>query len=351
VQEIVSSPTFFSGIDKFVITPANGNPFEGPVTDAVLGDVSSLSPLQLQSNIDQGFVDKYGDTFNNYTITGNWFRNTLNRGQNATNGYLNSIGLEVTLPGSDLQYARINYNNQMYWPLSQDQRWVIGLRANLGYGIGYGDTEQMPFFNNYFAGGLNSNGIVRGFEENSLGPQSTPGARYLTDYGLTLLRDENGEIQRREDGSAVGFNSDVGYETTLLSDGTGRPVLDSEGNQKIALAVQSFYLDEDYDSFGGNILATATLELLFPIPFVPDSSRVRSALFIDAGNVFSSHCTERQTLLKNCTDFDLGEIRYSVGISVTYQSPFGPLTFYVAAPFGKEGDDMKSFDFTVGQGF
>ena len=351
VQEIVSSPTFFSGIDKFVITPANGNPFEGPVTDAVLGDVSSLSPLQLQSNIDQGFVDKYGDTFNNYTITGNWFRNTLNRGQNATNGYLNSIGLEVTLPGSDLQYARINYNNQMYWPLSQDQRWVVGLRTNLGYGIGYGDTEQMPFFNNYFAGGLNSNGIVRGFEENSLGPQSTPGARYLTDYGLTLLRDENGEIQRREDGSAVGFNSDVGYETTLLSDGTGRPVLDSEGNQKIALAVQSFYLDEDYDSFGGNILATATLELLFPIPFVPDSSRVRSAFFIDAGNVFSSHCTERQTLLKNCTDFDLGEVRYSAGISVTYLSPFGPLTFYVAAPFGKEGDDMKSFDFTVGQGF
>jgi outer membrane protein insertion porin family len=238
----------------------------------------------------------------------------------------------------------------MYWPLSQDQRWVVGLRANLGYGIGYGNTEQMPFFNNYFAGGLNSNGIVRGFEENSLGPQSTPGARYLTDYGLTLLRDENGEIQRREDGSAVGFNSDVGYETTLLSDGTGQPVLDSEGNQKIALAVQSFYLDEDYDSFGGNILATATLELLFPIPFVPDSTRVRSALFIDAGNVFSSHCTERQTLLKNCTDFDLGEIRYSVGISITYLSPFGPLTFYVAAPFGKEGDDMKSFDFTVGQG-
>ena len=322
-----------------------------PVTDAVLGDVSSLSPLQLQSNIDQGFVDKFGDTFDNFTITGNWFRNTLNRGQNATNGYLNSIGLEVTLPGSDLQYARINYNNEMYWPLSQDQRWVIGLRANLGYGIGYGDTEQMPFFNNYFAGGLNSNGIVRGFEENSLGPQSTPGARYLTEYGLTLLRDENGEIQRSEDGSAVGFNSDVGYETTLLSDGAGRPVLDSEGNQKIALAVQSFYLDEDYDSFGGNILATATLELLFPIPFVPDSTRVRSSLFIDAGNVFSSHCTKRQTLLKNCTDFDLGEIRYSVGISVTYMSPFGPLTFYVAAPFGKEGDDMKSFDFTVGQGF
>lgn len=73
--------------------------------------------------------------------------------------------------------------------------------------------------------------------------------------------------------------------------------------------------------------------------------------FIDAGNVFSSNCSERRRLLKNCSDFDLGEMRYSVGIGVTYLSPFGPLTFYVAQPFGKDGDDTKTFDFTVGTGF
>lgn len=351
VQEIISSPTFFEDVDKYVITPANGNVFDGPLTDAVLGDVSSLSPAQLRSNTDKGFVDKFGDTFDNFTISGNWFRNTLNRGQMATSGKLHNVSVEITLPGSDLQYGSINYNNQMYWPLDGQQTWVIGLRTNLGYGIGYGDTEELPFFNNYFAGGLNSQGVLRGFEENSLGPQSTPGARYLTEFGLTLERDENGEILRNEDGSAVGFNRDVGYQTEPLFDANGQPVLDANGNQQVALAVQNFFLDEDFDSFGGNILATATLELLFPIPFVDDSNRVRTAFFIDAGNVFSSHCTERQTLLKNCTDFDLGEMRYSAGISVTYLSPFGPLSFYVAAPFGKEGDDTKSFDFTVGNGF
>ena len=351
VQEIISSPTLFEDVDKYVITPANANAFDGPVNDAVLGDVSSLSPAQLRSNTDKGFVDKFGDTFDNFTISGNWFRNTLNRGQMATSGKLHSLSVEITLPGSDLQYGSINYNNQMYWPLDGQQTWVVGLRTNLGYGIGYGDTEELPFFNNYFAGGLNSQGVLRGFEENSLGPQSTPGARYLTEFGLTLARDENGEILRNEDGSAASFNRDVGYQTEPLFDANGQPVLDADGNQQVALAVQNFFLDEDFDSFGGNILATATLELLFPIPFVDDSNRVRSAFFIDAGNVFSSHCTERQTLLKNCTDFDLGEIRYSAGISVTYLSPFGPLSFYVAAPFGKEGDDTKSFDFTVGNGF
>ena len=85
---------------------------------------------------------------------------------------------------------------------------------------------------------------------------------------------------------------------------------------------------------------------------MPDRSRIRSAFFIDAGNVFSSNCTKRQTLLNNCTDFDLGEVRYAAGISVTYLSPFGPLTMYLASPFGdKVGDDTRSFDFTVGSGF
>jgi len=281
VQEIISSPTLFEDVDKYVITPANANAFDGPVTDAVLGDVSSLSPAQLRSNTDKGFVDKFGDTFDNFTISGNWFRNTLNRGQMATSGKLHSLSVEITLPGSDLQYGSINYNNQMYWPLDGQQTWVVGLRTNLGYGIGYGDTEELPFFNNYFAGGLNSQGVLRGFEENSLGPQSTPGARYLTEFGLTLARDENGEILRNEDGSAASFNRDVGYQTEPLFDANGQPVLDADGNQQVALAVQNFFLDEDFDSFGGNILATATLELLFPIPFVDDSNRVRSAFFID----------------------------------------------------------------------
>ena len=342
VQEILASPAFFEGIDRFLITRANGNIFNGPLTDAVTGLASELTPEQLQQNPDKGFVDKFGDTFDNFTITANWFRNTLNRGQMANDGFLHNIGVEITLPGSDLEYVRISYNGQFYWPISRDRAWTVSLRTNLGYGIGYGDTGELPFFNNFFAGGLSAAGVVRGFEENSLGPQSSPGAAFLVERGVTLLRGDDGEILTREDGSALGFNNDAAYLTNLTD-------LDIDGD--LRLSVQNFFLDKDFDSFGGNILTTATLELLFPIPFIPDSSRVRSAFFIDAGNVFSSNCTRRQTELNNCTSFDVGEIRYAAGISVTYISPFGPLTFYVAKPFGKEGDDTKSFDFTIGQGF
>jgi outer membrane protein insertion porin family len=223
---------------------------------------------------------------------------------------------------------------------------------NIGYGIGYGESDELPFFNNFFAGGLiRGGGQLRGYEENSLGPRSTAGGRYLTQNGITLARDEQGNILRNPDGTAQ-INNDFGYETQPLVDSMGNLILDTNGDPQVALAVQNFYLDDDYDSFGGNILTTASLELLFPLPFVPDSSRVRSTLFIDAGNVFSTSCTKRQSLLNNCSDFDVGELRYAAGLSVTYLSPFGPLTFYVAAPFGdREGDDTKQFDFTVGTGF
>lgn len=352
VQEIVASPALFPDVYNYVISPANPNPALGPVTDAVLGDVRDLTVAQLRANPDPGFTDLYGDSFDNFSLSGNWFRNTLNRGQLANDGMLHNLGVEVTIPGSDLQYARFTYSNQIYWPLNQTRTWVLGLRTNLGYGIGYGDTEQMPFFNHYFAGGLSAAGVVRGFEENSLGPRSTAGARYLTASGLSLLKDEAGNILLNEDGSAQGFEKDFGYRTEPLVDSMGNPVLDGMGNPLPALAVENFFLHEDYDSFGGNILTTATLELLFPVPFVDEvSNQLRTSFFIDAGNVFSSHCTERQRTLQNCSNFDLKEFRYAAGLAVTYLSPFGPLTFYVAQPFGKEGDDTKNFDFTVGTGF
>ena len=349
VQEIESSPKLIDGINNYVIQPLNSNPFDGPVRDALLGDVSGLSDLQLQKPEDLGFVDRFGDEFNNFTITGNWFRNTLNRGQLANDGSLHQLNLEVTIPGSDLQYARLNYSSQMFWPLTDSRNWVIALSTNLGYGIGYGESKELPFFNNFFAGGLiRGGGSLRGYEENSLGPSSTAGARYLTETGISLARDENGNIIRNIDGTAK-INNDFGYQTQTLVDEVGLPILDSDGNEQVQLAIQNFYLDRDYDSFGGNILATASLELLFPLPFVPNANQVRSAFFIDAGNVFSTSCTKRQTLLKNCSDFDLGELRYAAGISFTYLSPFGPLTFYVAAHFGDgPGDDTKTFDFTVG---
>jgi len=349
VQEIESSPQLFDGVDQYIIDPANENPFNGPVTESTGGFLVDLPPEFLNQSADKGFIDKHGTVFNNFTFSTNWIRNTLNRGQLPTAGTFQQLSFELTAPGSDLEYYKFNYAAQYYKPLYGD--FILALRTNIGYGGGYGNTDGLPFFQNFFAGGLSANGVVRGFDENSLGPRSTEPKRYATG-STSLLKDENGNIIRDAAGYAQIDPFGFGYMTTLVTDANGDNILDANGNKQYQLAVEDISLNRELDAFGGNILTTGSVELLFPIPFVTDRSRVRSSLFIDAGNVFSSNCTATQGSQNNCSDFDAGEFRYSMGISVTYLSPFGPLTFYVAKPFSKDpNDEEKNFDFTIGAGF
>lgn len=349
VQEIESSPQLFDGVDRFIIEEANDNPFNGPVMDSTGGFIVDLPKQYLNQNPDLGFIDKQGTTFDNFTFSTNWLRNTLNRGQLPTAGTFQQLSFEVTTPGSDLEYYKLNYSAQYYKPIIGD--FILALRANLGYGGGYGSTDGLPFFQNFFAGGLSSNGVVRGFKENSLGPRSTDPQRYITG-AAALLRDDSGNIIRDSAGFAQLDTRKFGYMTTPVLDANGEQVLDANGIPLRQLSVEGISLNQNLDAFGGNILTTGSVELLFPIPFVKDRSRVRSSLFLDAGNVFSSNCTARQSLQKNCSNFDVGEFRYSMGISVTYLSPFGPLTFYVAKPVSKDANDRtKTFDFTIGAGF
>ncbi len=100
-----------------------------------------------------------------------------------------------------------------------------------------------------------------------------------------------------------------------------------------------FETDRRGDSFGGNSKFIASAELFFPIPFIKDSKSFRLGVFADAGNVYDG-------------GFDFGDLRYSVGISAKWLSPFGPLTVSVAQPFndGKD-DEVERFQFSIGAGF
>lgn len=350
VQEIEATPRLFDNVSRYIVQPANANPYAGEVRDAITRPISELPEEYLNQNPDLGFIDKYGTVFDNVTLTTNWIRSTLNRGQFATRGSYQRASFEITVPGSDLEYFKLNYQAQYYRPIVGED-WVLHLRTNLGFGDGYGSTDDLPFFENFFAGGL-STGIVRGFDENSLGPRSTNPAQYSTQE-IAFSRDENGQIILNEAGAPVRFDGSVGYQAIPVTGPDGQPVLDADGNPQLQLATQSQQFSRRrHNAFGGNLLTTGTVELLFPTPFVEDRSRVRSTLFFDVGTVFSTNCTERQRAVSNCSSFDAGELRYSAGASLTYLSPFGPLTFYLARPFSTDPDDRtKRFDFTIGAGF
>lgn len=111
------------------------------------------------------FVNKYGDDYNSYRLTTSWASDTRNRTLLPTAGSLQSISAEVALPFSDLPYYKVNYRHHWLYPIAKD--YVLLLKGDVGYGDGYGDTDVLPFFENYTAGGPYS---VRGFKENTLGP-------------------------------------------------------------------------------------------------------------------------------------------------------------------------------------
>jgi len=107
-------------------------------------------------------------------------------------------------------------------------------------------------------------------------------------------------------------------------------------------------------TMGGNVLVEGSAELLFPLPFVEDRRSIQSGFFIDAGNTYLSSCYDVPAgETSNCSSgVDLGNLRYSAGIGLSWLTPVGPLTFSVAQPLNEEsGDDTQFFQFSLGQTF
>jgi outer membrane protein insertion porin family len=112
----------------------------------------------------QEFVDQNGDSFNAFTISLGWSSDSRDNAVLPTQGMAQSITAEVAVPGGDLQYYKLRYKNSWFHPLSESL--TLSLSGDLGYAEGYGDTEDLPFFENYYAGGIRS---VRGYKANTLG--------------------------------------------------------------------------------------------------------------------------------------------------------------------------------------
>ena len=124
---------------------------------------------------EEGFIDLNGDEYLNWTITGSWLQSSLNRGIFATRGTANSLSVEVSGPGSDLEFFKVVYRGEYYHPLTFSHAWALKFRTEMGYGEGFGDTSELPFYEHFFAGGF---GSVRGYKTNTLGPRTTPPASY-----------------------------------------------------------------------------------------------------------------------------------------------------------------------------
>jgi len=203
------------------------------------------------------------------------------------------------MPPGDLQYYRINYLHQWFWPVYGD--FVLMVRGDFGYADGYnqppcpppvipGDEQycaSLPFFKNFYGGGV---GSVRGFESNSLGP--------LDSFGNVL-----------------------------------------GGRRKIVGNVELFYpLFKGDKSVRRQRLRRRRADLGIQLAAaVPGQSLDLRRRAVDRPG----------RRLSGAQDF-----RYSAGVGLAWNSPIGPLKFSYAFPINdKCFDRVQQFQFQVGNVF
>ena len=274
-----------------------------------------------RTEIDQGslpvrdildFLIEEGNSFSTISAQAVWSRITLNRGMFPTDGASTEALFLATLPLSDINYYKFNIRQKFYQPLNI---WdlVFGFQGEIGYLAPYGDTNIVPFFQHFYAGGPRS---LRGFESNTLGPRATPSPC----YGFDTINDL----------------------CPALIDSNFDGVPDSPAYN------QSIIYQRD-DPIGGDVKIEGSMQLIFKLPMVEDQRSMRTAFFFDFGNVFQMDCKDYQV---SCYKPSIDELRYSVGVGLTWITGFGPMSFAISRPFNEDQyERTEDFQFTIGTVF
>lgn len=98
-------------------------------------------------------------------------------------------------------------------------------------------------------------------------------------------------------------------------------------------------------AFGGNMLIDGSIGLIFPNPI---SDNLRTSVFFDAGNVYSSLNNRNY----GGSSTNSGPLRYSAGIEADWLTPFGPIALSLAKAINaRPGDDTDPFQFALGANF
>ncbi|HWG10236.1 MAG TPA: outer membrane protein assembly factor BamA [Rhodanobacteraceae bacterium] len=260
-------------------------------------------------------------TMRDTTLNLSWGHDTLNKYFKPTRGGVQSMGAEISLPGSTVQYYKLSLSSRNYFELPKG--FVGLLSGSIGYGKTYGSSSDIgvpfadstgqlrtlsfPFFENFYAGGVRD---VRGFEDNTLGPRVCSGVVMPPP-------------PPRADAAAAG--------------GTSHP-------DPTAIAVGDHCVGGPFynpQPIGGafKVLGTAELRL----PFFQDNDKAAVSLFTDVGNVFTSY-----------HDFQVGELRASAGVSLQWQAPVGPIVINLAFPVRSKPEDkpfIEHLQFSFGTTF
>ncbi len=110
------------------------------------------------------FLAENGDSYKQVPVTVSYVHDTRNRTIFPTKGQRQRISLQAQAPGSDLKYQKLSYDGAYYVPVTDNITFAA--KGRIGASSTSGKLKELPFFDRYYAGGINS---VRGFDQSSLG--------------------------------------------------------------------------------------------------------------------------------------------------------------------------------------
>ncbi len=240
------------------------------------------------------YVQDFGESSDALALTAGWSSDSRDSLLVPTRGRFQRAFGEVALPVLDLEYYRLTYQFQQFFPVTNFITFAFN--TELGYGNGYGD-KPYPFFKNFYVGGI---GSVRGFDAASLGPRDI--------YGDPL-------------GGTRRFNAT--FETLF-------PIPGADRTLRIATFVDMGQV------WGPGCNGVYTI----PLNTNPADVAANPAAFCDG------------PFYGDSGGVDVGLIRYSAGIGLAWISPLGPLRLSYAYPLNsKPWDRIQRFQFQIGAGF
>lgn len=319
--------------------------------------------------------------------------NFLGRGQTigvslgtATDNKSGSVTfIEPAFLGRDLQfsfnggYSETNSQNSFY-----DTR--VG---NLGVGIGFPVGENSNLQLNYKL----ADSRIKNVKDKSsriLEAEAAVGGQLASSVGYSFNYDTrktglnpNGGVLLRFNQDFAGLGGDLQYVATtglalaerrLMNDDlTLRAVFEGgminmrKGNSRVT---ERFFLNsqmrgfegngigprdlaaENKDALGGNVFAVARFEAEFPIG-LPDEYNIKGGAFFDVGSVWSLDNVDGGDQAGAVVPVDDSmNLRASVGVSMFWDTPIGPLRFNLSRAVKKEDyDKERRFDLTISSQF
>jgi outer membrane protein insertion porin family len=226
--------------------------------------------------------------------------NTLDENKNPSRGIIARLNQDLAGLGGDARFIRTTADVRSFYPITGDLTGMLRLQGGHVAGFGSNGGGRLRILDQFFQGP----DLVRGFAPAGIGPR---------------------------DLSSV-----------------------------------------DRDPLGGTMFWGATAELIFPFPYTPKEFGLKAAVFADAGSLWGYDSTKNFTgvpgfipVTAGCPAgssissgtagicvADSASVRASVGASIIWASPFGPLRVDFAYPILKEPWDKKqAFRFGAASAF